>query len=224
VSAASQPFAGSYLDNLPVGACIAKTSSSLRGTSVAFTNLTPLDAGSSFTIKGPNGTMTVTAHTGDTPTLSTAGTFLVPGNYTITGTGGKDVGPFTANVSIQPFPTLTSPGSANNLTVSRSKGMTVTWNGNGSTGHVEMQLSSYVDANTGATVTCTAPASAGTFTIPSYMLSALPNGNGTGFAFQPGDGPGGPATSTTFTATGLLLGLAQTFIDGIPFGGFTIAN
>jgi hypothetical protein len=173
-------------------------------------------------VKGPNGSITVTAANGDKPSLSAAGTFLIPGDYTITGTGGKDVGPFTANMNVPVSPTLTSPVSSTGLTVSRSAGMTVTWNGNGSTGHVELVLGSAINANTTASVTCTAPVSAGTFTIPPNMLFSLPNGNGTIFFFQLGDQ--GPATSVPFSAMGLNAGVAQTFIDGTSFGGFTITN
>jgi hypothetical protein len=100
--------------------------------------------------------------------------------------------------------------------------MTVTWNGNGSTGHVELVLSSAISADTGATVTCTVPASAGTFTIPSYMLLTLPNTPNGFFAFQLGDQ--GPATSATFSAAGIAAGLAQSFVDGVTLTGFIITN
>jgi len=184
--------------------------------------VSPLDGGSTFTISGPNGTVTVTANIGDRASLSAAGTFLVPGDYTITGAGGKDVGPFTATVNIPVSPTLTSPTSSKGLTVSRGQGMTVTWNGNDSTGHVELVLGSFADANTNASVTCTVAPSAGTFTIPSYMLRTLPNtGNGF-FAFQLGDH--GPATSAVFSAPGIDVGIAQSFIDGVTLTGFSITN
>jgi uncharacterized protein (TIGR03437 family) len=213
-------FAATAFDSQPLGTCIATPR--FGGGDNGLGILTPLDGGSSFTIKGPGGTMTVTANTGDRSVLSAAGTFLVPGDYTITGTGGKDVGPFTANFNIPVSPTLTNPRSSTGLTVSRGQDMTVTWNGNGSTGHVELVLVSAVNDNTRARVTCTAPASAGTFAIPSYMLLTLPNtGNGF-FAFQLGDQ--GPASSLSFSAPGLDVGLAQTFIDGASFGGFSITN
>lgn len=216
----SAPFAATAFDAQPPGTCIAKPR--LGGGDDNLGDLTPLDAGSTFTIKGPNGTMTVTANSGDRLSLSAAGTFLVPGDYTITGTGGKDVGPFTANVNIPISPILTRPVSPSGLTVSRGRGMTVTWNGNGSTGHVELVLGSAADANTRASVTCTAPASAGTFTIPSHMLFTLPNTNNAIFFFQLGDQ--GPASSAPFSAPGIDVGLAQSFIDGTSFAGFDITN
>jgi hypothetical protein len=52
--------------------------------------------------------------------------------------------------------------------------MTVTWNPNGSHGRVEIQVISAIDNtfNTGDFATCKAPASAGTFTIPGYVMLA----------------------------------------------------
>lgn len=70
------------------------------------------------------------------------------------------------------------------------------------------------------TFVCTAPASAGTFTIPSFVLSALPaSGNitldgisGTGGFLLFGNYP----LSNTFTAPGLDLGFfAETVVNGI---------
>ena len=220
-----QPFAGSYLSTPPIGTCGAQTIlPNGKSDPPILTNMSVLDSGSSLTITGPNGSMMATANPGDQATLSAAGTFLVPGSYTITGPGGKDVGPFSATVAIPELPALTSPQGPGNLTVSRSKGMTVSWTPNSSPTHVEVQVSSFVAQNAGIQVDCTAPVSAGTLTIPSYVLLALPNGNGTNFSFQPGDGPSGPASLSVFSATGLVFGLAQAFVDGVGFGGFPVTN
>lgn len=138
-------------------------------------------------------------------TLSATGTFLVPGTYTVTGTGGADVGPFTATVTVPASPTLVSP-LTNNLTVTRSSGMTVTWTGNGSTGYVFIQVAGATD-NTytnGANAVCTAPASAGTFTVPPYALLALPPGNSGALSFQE------LTAAVPFTASGLSVGIIQT--------------
>jgi uncharacterized protein (TIGR03437 family) len=218
-----QPFAGTYLANIPVGTCAAETilPNSHSGPPI-LTNLSVLDSGSSLTISGPNGSMTASVNPGDQATLSAAGSFLVPGDYTVTGSGGKDVGPFTATVTIPALPALTSPTGPTNLTVSRSKGLTVTWTPNNSPTHVEIEIASYIGNNLGARVTCTAPVGAGTFTIPSYVLLALPTGNGSNFSFQPGDGPSGAATKSMFSASGIVVGLMQAFVDGVGFGGFQI--
>ena len=91
-------------------------------------------------------------------------------------------------------------------TVTRANGMTATWTGGN--GNVELMVYSATD-NTytnGAVAQCTAPASAGTFTIPSYVLLALPaspNGVSAGFVF------GSPYTYAPITATGLDVGIIQ---------------
>jgi len=222
-----EPFAGTYLSNIPIGTCTSQTLLGNGGNNGPdFMNLTVLDSGSSLTITGPNGSMTTTVKPGDTATLSAAGSFLVPGDYTITGAGGKDVGPFTAKVTIPALPALTSPKGPTNF--SRTKPLTVTWTPNSSPTHVAIQISSFVANfvanNVGVEIDCTAPVGAGTFTIPTYVLLALPPGNGTNFSFQPGDGPSGPASISTFSATGIAFGLAQAFVDGVVFSGFQITN
>jgi len=222
--ALTQAFLASYLDNAPIGTCTVIGAKAVGD--ILFNNLvnngyvTLLDGGSSFTVNGPKGSINVPI-TGNRVTLSASGTFLVPGDYTITGTGGKDVGPFTAHITIPVTPTLTGPVSSNGVTITRSKGFTVTWNSNGSTGHVEVVISAYVDQNTAAQAVCSAPASAGTLTIPPYVLLALPPTNSANFSFQPGD-QGLPAFGGTFTANGINLGIASAFIDSVGFGGITL--
>jgi uncharacterized protein (TIGR03437 family) len=154
--ALTQAFLASYLDSAPIGTCMvigAKATSSLLFN--GYVGL--LDGGSSFTVTGPKGSMNVPI-TGNRSTLSASGAFLVPGDYTITETGGKDVGAFTAHITIPVTPTLTSPAGPNGVSITRSKGFTATWNSNGSTGHVEIVISAYVDQNTAAQALCTAPA------------------------------------------------------------------
>lgn len=60
----------------------------------------------------------------------------------------------------------------------------------------------------GAAAECIAPAGLGTFTIPPYVLMALPVGPYAGFVLQPAQ------VSAPFTATGLL----QTYSDDTGFG------
>jgi uncharacterized protein (TIGR03437 family) len=209
-------FALTDIDRPPTGTCIAGGG----GGANILDFQGAVDGGSTVTVKGPAGSMPVTiTNPGDRAPLSAAGTFLVPGDYTVSGSGGKDVGPFSATINVPVAPTLTSPTSASGLTITRSKGMTVTWNPNGSTGRMELILESYFNSGAGV-VYCRAPASAGTFTIPPSMLLMLPAGNSTDFRFQLGDQ--GPATSGTFTAPGMDFGLIQTFVDGVSLFNFTI--
>jgi hypothetical protein len=121
-----------------VGTCIV-LNSLYTDTNSPIASTADLDGGSSFTVKGPNGSVPVTGPPGQfKATLSAAGTFLGPGAYTVTGAGGKDVGPFNATATFPALPTLASPLYSPSLAVTRSSGMTVTWAGGGPIGNVEI--------------------------------------------------------------------------------------
>jgi hypothetical protein len=219
----TQPFFASYVDDQPPGTCIVYNTGNNGADTYFFGSLTALDAGSSFTVNGPNGSMTVAGTPGQTAaTLSDGGNFLVPGSYTVSGTGGNDVGPFSGTITFPTSPTLLSPLSAVGLIVTRSSGMTVTWTGGDPNGSVEIAVASMTDNTytTGALANCKVPASAGTFTIPSYVLLALPAGNFTGFELGPGTNQA--AATAPFTATGLTVGMVQIYVDGTILPGFQL--
>lgn len=214
----TQPFFMSWIDDQPVGACIVFNNLN-SDTNSPKASTADLDGGSSFTVKGPNGSVPVTGTPGQfKATLSAAGTFLGLGAYTVTGAGGKDVGPFNATATFPATPTLASPLYSSSLAVTRSSGMTVTWAGGGPNGNVEILVQSATDNtySTGATAQCTAPASAGTFTLPPYVLLALPAGNFGSFTFVSG------FAEFPFTATDLSVGILNTYVNGTSFSGFAL--
>jgi uncharacterized protein (TIGR03437 family) len=203
----TQPYFASWIDDQPVGTCVAYGSLN-GGGNPPISNLAPLDAGAGFTVKGPSGSVPVQSSPGHfDATLDPSGKFLAPGVYTVTGTGGADVGPFTATITFPSSPTLTGP--AGGATVTRTNGMTVTWS-SGTTGNVQIVVFSASDSSftSGAQAVCIAPASAGTFTVPAYVMLALPPSNFAGIQFSPAK------VSVPFPATGILLGTLQTQIDG----------
>ncbi|MEP7353580.1 MAG: hypothetical protein ABI824_10155 [Acidobacteriota bacterium] len=213
-SPGTQPLLLSWLDDLPAGTCTVFPGLS-PGLNPPFTNVVGINAGTSFSVTGPNGSLPITGTAGKdfTGNLSSAGTFLVPGAaYTVIGTGGPDVGVFAATITYPASPTLVSP--ANNTSVTRANGMTVTWTGG--SGNVGIAILSSID-NTylnvnSAVAVCIAPASAGTFTIPAYILQALPASTNAGIILAPAD------TAVSFTAAGIGLGLLQTHNDGTGYG------
>ena len=166
-----------------------------------------LDPGT-ITVTGPSGTQPVPA-TAPPPPGSFAATlpagFIPPatgGTFTFTGTGGKDVGPFTASIS------YTNPVSWSNMTaittVSRSQGVTLNWTGGDphsyiliSGGSSSPQTPQYPVL--GAGFFCYAATSAGSFTIPSSVLLAMPIGQGS-LTLQ------NATTPQPFTASGLTYG------------------
>ncbi len=203
LSMGTQPyFALSYNDTLPLGTCSAyafKSPSEL-------TEIGLLDAGSNFTIEGPNGSLTEPSNSGNFDTLNANGTYLTPGSYTVTGTGGADIGPFSVNFTVLAFPTVTSP--ANGATVTRSSGVNVSWTGGDPSGNLQIGISNQAN---GTSAQCVVSSGPGTFTIPAYVMLALPTGGYT-FSF---------ASAWEYVpviATGLDLGIFQYANDGVGFG------
>ncbi len=205
----TQPFFVSWVDSQPPGTCLVYNNLNEAFGPGSVGSIAALDAGSSFSVTGPKGSVSLPVNSGQLSEFNTSGTFLVPGSYTITGTGGADVGSFTATATIPVAPVLVSP--VNNGSATRSSGMTVTWTGG--SGDVEFEVASPTDnTNTnGATAVCTAPASAGTFTIPPYVLLALPAGNSAGLVLSSG-------ALGSFTATGLNAGTLNTYSNDAGFG------
>ncbi|MGO9260445.1 MAG: hypothetical protein ACLQU1_29685 [Bryobacteraceae bacterium] len=86
------PFLGFFwLDDQPPGACIVY--SNLNASfNIPITGGNLVDTGSNFTLTGPKGSATIPVNSGRFAEFNATGTFLVPGTYTVTGTGGADVG------------------------------------------------------------------------------------------------------------------------------------
>jgi hypothetical protein len=151
---------------------------------------TPLDAGPTITVQGPNGTQGVSYSNSSaqvSPYLGVLGTgggwtalglgpstpFLDPGTYTVTGNGGKDVGPFQYTMQIPSGATWTNDSIA---AVDRAKGLTILWNGgNPSTQAVAIiGYSSNPASNVSGGFACLSDMAPQTFTVPSSFLANLP--------------------------------------------------
>jgi uncharacterized protein (TIGR03437 family) len=152
------------------------TCTTLMGIDTGRTSASGLDAGSSLTISGPAGAWTLTpSRAGQYQTLfgtTPMGPNLPAGTYTISGIGGHDVNAFSATLNVGVSVLWTNKSAIS--TVDRSQPLTVTWSGGPEGGYV--MLGGYVDSDTVGVVgfVCTEAASAGSFTIPSFMLSTLP--------------------------------------------------
>jgi uncharacterized protein (TIGR03437 family) len=200
--AALTPFALTILDSQPAGTCIVVNA--LKGSSPPFTFLGAPDAGPSLTLNGSNGRRTLVKQSGPGPTDYFAvlgpGDYLTNGTFTVTGTGGAAVGAFTATINLTALPVWTNQSSLS--TVNRANGLTVTWTGGAPNTYVELVGESATDKNftSGAAFGCSAPATAGTLTVPPSVLQVLPAGPFGALLFSL------DATPTTFTASGLDLG------------------
>jgi hypothetical protein len=133
---------------------------------------------------------------------------LVAGTYTLNGAGGKDVGKFTASVSLGTALTITGGLPS---TVTRGSGLTLNWTGGNSSDIVEIAGTAATITGTGlsatengATFICLTTAGAGTFTVPASILNQLPavtaSQISSGAATSSLDVVSTPTPVTTFTA------------------------
>ena len=165
-----------------LGGCLVFT---FRGQNASITDPVrpdPLDAGPALTVAGPNGTKQLDLVTkghysatlgGGFPGLpGTLPPYLDKGQYTVTGPGGADVGQFTATINLPDPLVWTNQDSI--TTVLRSQDLPITWSGGDPNAFVFITGYSVSADNVGATFTCTERVSAGQFTVPSFVLSALP--------------------------------------------------
>jgi uncharacterized protein (TIGR03437 family) len=157
-----------------------------------------LDAGT-VSVSGPSGPPQTLTQYGDY-NLDLAASFFPQngGAFTFTGSGGKDVGPFTTTLNWTPLSGVVAP----NGPVSRSQGQQVTWQGGDPGTYVGIQgYASLLGEDETILFDCTADASAGQFTIPPSILMAMPGGASVTVS--------NTSNPTSFTATGLDIGFGN---------------
>lgn len=146
-----------------------------------------LDAGPGILITGAGGTQTLTPIGGyygapSTGSVATGGNvlsnaFITPAGdtFTFVNTPGAAVAGFSAKAAVPPafvwneMSTLTS--------VNRAQGATVTWQNAAANSYVQvtgMSSATFGDISLITSFTCSVPAAAGTFTVPSSVLLSLP--------------------------------------------------
>jgi uncharacterized protein (TIGR03437 family) len=187
--------------------------------------LAVLDAGTSIAVtsSGRNRMLLKTEEGGYAAKLgdATAGNYLDPGVYTVTGTGGADIGGFTAAVTVPPPLVWTNP-PANNTLVARANGMTVNWTGGDPKGTVSISGGGQVNSNSpgappraGVVFNCRVRAAPGTFVIPRAVLGTLPaynpNNPGAVYGYV---GLAGFSAPTILTAPGLDASVVQSIFEG----------
>jgi len=163
---------------------------------------TLLDAGAQLTLNGPNANNTAVLRAADksyNKTLTSPGVPGLPGGlpglpsgptavisagaYALAGTGGSDVGAFSAKLTM-PSP-LTWTNKATFTDIARSGNVTPTWTGGGNNIVAVFGVSG---ANTGTNAAnpvydtslfvCLTNAGAGSYTVPASVLSQLPASTG----------------------------------------------
>jgi uncharacterized protein (TIGR03437 family) len=225
-----------------IGACIVFE---FNGQSAIFTDPTTpvgLDAGKLINVNGPNGAKQLLPEASNKGSYSAtlgggSGPNILPlyldqGSYAIdNGAGGADVGSFKFNLTVPPPLTWTNMNSVG--PVIRANGQLVTWTGGDSNGIVTISGASIVltpNANgnsvgVGGFFTCTAPVSAGQFTIPPPVLLSLPPS--TAITLAPGVSidagslsVGTSSLPVTFTATGIDYGFSGSSVTTVKTLGY----
>lgn len=175
--AAFEKYTGIYAppDSLSPGGCTVGVVPGQVG------GLTGMDPGT-ISLTGPAG-LSVTLG----PQLGIKGAFysMLPddaipqsgGTFTFKGSGGADVGSFTSTLTLaNPLLTWTNQGAA--ATIDRTQELKVTWTGGNPGTYVLISGVSTSTSHVTQSYKCLANAGDGQFTVPSYILSALPAGNG----------------------------------------------
>jgi uncharacterized protein (TIGR03437 family) len=133
-----------------------------------------LDAGAQLTMSTPSGNKTLTS--------SKAGEYSVflgsgfpesqapAGTYRVSGSGGKDVGSFSAALNVST--SLRWVNQSATGIVDRSQPLTVTWSGGPNPGHVV--FGGAADTVGGAYFICIEDGQKGSLTVPQQVLSILP--------------------------------------------------
>ena len=161
--------------NLPsIGSCV------ILGTAAGGVTPTGLDAGT-ITLSGTGAQVTLQPIQGYTGVYGAmlASIPSTGGTYSFSGSGGKDVGAFSATINF-PNPLVWTNQPSPTFTINRAQGYTVTWSGGVPGTYVEIGGQSTISTNAqgtsfvSASFLCYARVDAGQFTVPSWVLLALP--------------------------------------------------
>ena len=205
----TQGFGGS--SSVSVGGCyVTQFVGGSGGGSAVLAGYTGLDAGAQLTVNGPTGARTMpklsqVPGTYGAQLNSQGTTYLGNGTFTVLGDGGADVGAFQVPIN----GTVVNWQNNNITTVNRSQDLTITWLGGSGSGIVEIfgtSTAALTQNSPSAAFICLAPANAGSFTVPSAVLLALPPSatqSAGGFTFSLGTLSVGGQTLNPFTASGL---------------------
>jgi hypothetical protein len=132
--------------------------------------------------------------------------YLDPGTYTVdNGSGGADVGAFTATLNV-PSPGFAWTNADANLTIDRSAGVDIQWTGGDPANNVQIQ-GTVSTSSISASFTCSVPNN-GEFMVTSDVTSLLP-----------ASAAGAPAATSSLTVSNL--SLTNFSASGLDLGIFS---
>jgi uncharacterized protein (TIGR03437 family) len=158
------------------GSCAVSISATTAGSAVLRPSIaTGLDAGSTIAVGQPSGSAYYLppaakgSYSGALPAFT-------PGTYWFSGSGGVDVGIFSVILPVSSPLIWTNQTAISGSPIVRSQSATITWTGGDPNSYAVIIGSSaqVSDVTTTVQFLCTAPVSAGQFTIPSSVLLSLP--------------------------------------------------
>ena len=171
------------LTTVSIGSCLVQQDGSFSGSTPATPSY--LNAGSTVNLTGPSGSTALTNNSGvyNTPGNGGTGNTLSNGFIPSTGgdfkfsngSGGSQVGAFTTQADVPPVFTWNERDTTSNI--NRAQGVTVTWSNAAPDSFVQISgfsTASYGVLTLATAFTCSAPANAGTFTVPPTVTLALP--------------------------------------------------
>jgi hypothetical protein len=176
-----------------------------------------LDAGANIPVGGPGLTAgavlgKLALPQGPIYNLTPApGTLALGGTYTLTGTGGTQVGPFTIAATLPSSFAVTNWDTI--TAVNRANPLTINWAGSGFDLviiHVQGLISAN-STNDNVAVSCPVQGSLGTYTIPAAALALLPATTAGQLSVTAGTAAGGTVSAVSSTS--------QTFTPSLVGGG-----
>ncbi len=163
------------------GTCLVRMVSENPATQGVIAPFAPLDAGVEIPYDTPDDSRVLAkfddAYVEDIADLAIGGVpSLLPGSYRFRGQGGPDVGEFEASTTVS---TLTEWTNRDEIAfVDRAEDLTVRWQGGDPADRVLVfgvsMGTNRAGSLIGASFVCDAPLTAGEFTVPPYVLAALP--------------------------------------------------
>jgi hypothetical protein len=164
-----------------------------------------LDAGTiQYTMPGISGSITGSAGGAGPAYAATISSLQPGGTYTLTGTGGTQIGAFPS-ISATLATSFTVTNFSSLASIDRSQPLTVSWTGTGFNQVIILLIDDVETATTvhGVSVDCAIDARLGTYTIPAAALAYLPAGSAQVEVEATMNGGGAisaeSATSTSFT-------------------------